>query len=413
MKADGRVVVGRKVDRCPWWVEEKYYPWELEMAVYDLDGQPDVYLTQNRFSGNRRLVQDVSALSCLYADLDYYNVPELAGRPPEVVLEKTLEKVPEPSLAISSGRGLCLIWQHKPVNRMSLPKWNDAQHSLYRSLKVVGADRQATDAARVFRLVGTVNSKNGAAVRTIHNGGQVYDFEKLAEALPVVEEQDAELYDLRIQRAKRGGFKGPRDWTVESLWESRLTDLQTLRRLRWGRQMDDFKDRWLFLAGVAMSWLVDSYPVLERELLGLAEEIGWSSRRQARQKMAQVFERVVRAARGETIEFKGREWDPRYHHKTGTIIERLEITSEEQREMTTIISDNEYRRRKQIRDNEQKLRKRRAAGSKSAEQYNSGRKSVTARKRADARMLKSTGLSTKEIAYMMGTSEPTVRRYLK
>jgi DNA-binding CsgD family transcriptional regulator len=380
-------------------------------------GEPDTFITQNRFSGSRRLTQDVQELSCLYSDIDYYGVPDLAGQPPEQALEQALEQgLPEPSLAISSGRGLCLIWQHQPMSRKELPKWNHAQHSLYRSLKVVGADFKAKDAARVFRLVGTVNSKNGATVRTVHNSGQVYDFEKLAEALPVVEEQDgAELYDLRVQRAARGGFKGPRHWTDETLWEARLTDLQTLRRLRHGRQMDDFKDRWLFLAGVAMSWLVDSYPVLERELLGLAEEIGWTDRRKAKQRMQAVFQRIVMLARGETVEFAGREWDPRYHFKQGTLLEWLEITSadEEGLQLTQIISGNEYRRRKRVRDNEQKRRKRRAAGGKTAEQYNSGRKSVTARKRADARMLKSTGLSTKEIAYMMGTSEPTVRRYLK
>jgi hypothetical protein len=303
MKADGTVVLARG---GPPWQEQDLRPFELDMGVYDLAGKPDAYITQNRFSGSRRLVQDVSTLTCLYADLDYYNVPELAGRPPEAVLEKALEKVPEPSLAISSGRGLCLVWQHKAVGRTELPRWNDAQHSLYRSLKVVGADVKAKDAARVFRLIGTVNSKNGAMVRTLHNGGHVYDFEKLAEALPVVEEQDAEVYDLRVQRAARGGFKGPRVWTEETLWESRLTDFQTLRHLRFGhRGMSDFRDRWLFLAGVAMSWLVDSHALLERELLGLAEEIGWSDRRKARQKMGQVFERVVMAARGDDRRVQG------------------------------------------------------------------------------------------------------------
>lgn len=407
--SDGQVVV---VPRGRWDESEAWRPYELDAALYDRAGEPDTFITQNRFSGRRRLTQDVSALTCLYSDLDYYGVPDLAGLSPEAVLERALEKVPEPSLAISTGRGLCLIWQHKPLNRASLPKWNDAQHSLYRSLKVVGVDSAAKDAARVFRLVGTVNSKNGAVVRTIHNSGQVYDFEKLAEMLPE-SEQDAEVHDLRIERAKRGGFKGARAWSEETLWESRLTDLQTLRDLRYGRQMDDFKDRWLFLAGVAMSWLVDPYALLERELMVLAEEIGWTDRRKARQKMSQVFERVVMAARGETIEFKGREWDPRYHHKTETIIESLEITSEEQRAMSTLIGPEEYLRRKRLRDKEYQRKRRRGKGAGTRDQYK--QKMVGERKKntATARELKHAGLSTAEIADEMEVSERTVQRWLK
>lgn len=417
VKADGRVIVGRRVDWYPGWAQEKYYPWELDAGVYDLAGQPDVYITQNRFSGSRRLTQDVSALTCLYADLDFYNIPDLAGRPPEEVLEKAMEQgLPAPSLAISSGRGLCLVWQHQPLNRTSLPKWNDAQHSLYRRLKVVGADSAAKDAARVFRLAGTVNSKNGAVVRTIHSSGRVYDFEKLAEALPVVEEQDAEVYDLRVQRAARGGFKGPRRWSPETLWEARLTDLQTLRRLRYGRQMDDFKDRWLFLAGVAMSWLVDSYEVLDRELMGLADEIGYSSRnRRPREEMNAIYQRIEMLARGETVEYKGREWDPRYHFNQDTLLEWLEVAPEDEEglKLISVISEAEYSRRKRLRDKVAKRRKLRDEGVPSRGHYDAIRKAVRDQRASEACELKHAGLSTNEIAETMKVTKRTVQRWLK
>lgn len=199
------------------------------------------------------------------------------------------------------------------------------------------------------------------------------------------------------------------------MWEARLTDLQTLRRLRYGeRRMGDFKDRWLFLAGVAMSWLVDSMEVLDRELMGLAHEIGYSSRnRRPREEMNAIYQRIVMLARGETVEYKGREWDPRYHHKTERIIESLEITSEEQRAMSTLIGPEECSRRKQIRDNEQKRRKRRDEGIPSRGHYDAIRKAVRDQRASEACELKHAGLSTNEIAETMKVTKRTVQRWLK
>lgn len=423
LKAEGQVGVARILPEPTGWKEDNWQPYELENVLAGVEGQTDTYLSQNRFTKKRRLVQDVLELCAIYSDLDYYNAPELAGLPAEAALEMAVERlqeasIPMPSLGISSGRGLQLTWRHHPVSRKELPRWNESQRRLFQVLKKLEPDAVTLHAAQVLRLAGTTNSKNGAEVRTLYNSGVVYDFEDLAEALPPVEpeQEDAEVYDLRVQRAARGGFKGPRGWNEETLWEGRLTDLQALRRLRFGRQqMGDFKDRWLFIAGVAMSWLVDSYAVLERELMGLAEEIGWTNRRKARQKMNQVFERVVMAARGETVEFNGSQWDPRYHYHNETIIKRLEITPVEEREMNTIIGPEEYNRRKKTRDREYQHRKRRAHGVPTRNQYNEQRRAEARKKAALARELKAAepDLTAGEIAAKMGASVSSVRGWLK
>ncbi len=44
--------------------------------------------------------------------------------------------------------------------------------------------------------------------------------------------------------------------TKATLWEARLSDLQRLRERRFmDVQMADYRERWMFLSGVAMSWL--------------------------------------------------------------------------------------------------------------------------------------------------------------
>lgn len=108
-------------------------------------------------------------------------------------------KLPYPSLAISTGRGLALVWRHEPVSKHVLPKWARCQQCIIEALEELGADPGAKDAARVLRLVGTYNSKSGTLVEIIsENLDEVWEFGDLAEdILPVPQERFEE------QRARR------------------------------------------------------------------------------------------------------------------------------------------------------------------------------------------------------------------
>ncbi len=409
------------------WIPDtnSYHPWELDMVLYDIAGQQDVYATQNRFEGRRKVLQQhVRELSTLFADCDFYDVPELVGCTPEAVLELALERlrsagIPEPSLAICSGRGLYAGWLHSPVGWKELPRWQDCQYRIWRVLESLGADPRARDAARVLRLVGTTNSKNGGPVYALRNTGPRRPFEELAASIFSAdlgedeEQAGADLYDLRAQRAARREYKAPRRRTERSLWLGRWVDLQALRRLRYGEeQMGDFRDRWLFLAGVALSWITDppEPEFFERELLGLAEEWGGWDEERSKSKLQAVLERVRMVARGETVTWEGIEVDARYHYRTQTIVDLLEITSAEQREMFNLIGADEKRRR----NTQSRRDKRRAAGAQPRAQYYQLKNAAHLKKREAARRLhRDLDLSTAEIAQVMGESARNVRRLLK
>ncbi len=188
--------IGRKLPGPPYCKQDSYQPWELDMVLYDAEGRYDLYLTQNRFEGRRKVLQQhVWELSALYVDVDYYDVPELAGRPPEAVYEMALALlreagIPEPSLAFCSGQGIYLVWLHTPVGWKELPRWQDCQYRLYKLLKPLGADAHARDAARVLRVVGTTNSKNGDLVYALCDAEPRRGFEELAERMLRAEEDD-------------------------------------------------------------------------------------------------------------------------------------------------------------------------------------------------------------------------------
>lgn len=104
----------------------------------------------------------------------------------------------------------------------------------------------------------------------------------------------------------------------------------------------------MFVAGVGMSWLAMP-AVLQRELFALAREVGGWTEGRTRSKLQAVFRTSREAVAGKRVEWAGVDWDPRYRLKNQTIIEWLEITPEEEREMRTIISDDERRRRDRAR----------------------------------------------------------------
>lgn len=249
----GTVALAHNTLRGRW--REHVYP--VEVAVELLNhyrGMQNVYLSTQRFSGRRNIAKLLS-LSSLYADLDFYKTGH-AGWHPYQVLDLALEKlvaaeIPPPTLAISSGRGLYLIWQHEHIRRTALPRWNACQRQLCQLLKPFGADVQAKDAARVLRVIGTRNGPE--TVYSLLPVGEVYEFNGLADqVLPMTQ---AQIHDLRIQRAMRAAKRPsersqapPEGFSQATLWEARLTDLQTLRWLRFmDVQMSDYRHRWLYL----------------------------------------------------------------------------------------------------------------------------------------------------------------------
>jgi hypothetical protein len=408
----GRVVIAHKDgDR---WKQRSYEVSDLPEIIPAVAGLEDAYISQQRFYFKRTITQ-LLQLGAMYVDVDFHTVPELAGMDARGVLEDVLialgrSRMPAPTMAIASGRGLYVIWLHEAIPRAAIGRWNACQKELWRVLKPFGADRGALDAARVLRLAGTKNSKNGATVEQIAPPGEVWNFDDLAEEiLPYTRE---ELYDLRIQRAARAARKPsksrqrpPQGFTQQTLWEGRLTDLQKLRALRWfGDLPPGQRDNWMFIAGVAMSWLAASPKSLNEELRELSKEAARWPDPESGRRLSAIMKRAHMAANGERVEWNGVQIDPRYRFKNQTIIELLEIEGWEMEEMSVIISSDEARKRHRERESQ----RRREAGMKERSEY----LGIASHNHREAHRLRSEGLTQRQIAGTLELSERWVRKLL-
>ncbi len=326
----------------------------------EFNGNVDCYISQNRFRYKRRRVATLLETDALFSDEDYYKVPGLEYAHPHYVWDLMLEKlqregIPEPSLGISSGRGIQPIWLHTPLDARHVARWNQCQERICEALQEFGADRMARHAATVLRLVGSIHGKTGNRVECFAGSGNTWDFEDLAYEIEPIRKKEPrhtkKTASLYVKAAKAGRRFGPRAWNGASLWATRFDELRIIREHRWPEGIPEgSRDKWLFLAAVAFTWI--GHPTrLDPEISELARQCGgtWTEA-DTRTAYSAALARAIKAAKGETVSWGGLDLDPRYRMKSSTIVEWLGLDESEMRAygLRNLVSEDHRREQKAI-----------------------------------------------------------------
>ncbi|WP_152415279.1 hypothetical protein [Caenispirillum salinarum] len=351
------------------WSEKLMAIADLHHEAENLAGRHDIFMSQNAFYRWRRVV-NIASLKACYVDLDYYNVPSLAHSTPEAVAQYVLlclddEGVPQPSYILFTGRGLLCTWLIEPLPASALERWTAVQRKLATVLTTHGADRRALDAARVFRLAGTINGKSGKTVRLVwpkHQEPYRYTFDDFAfEVLDLTREEISSRKKRKTNRRtdRKLSNKSKKSLSITTWWEAVLADLRRLRQHRWPNGLPPgHRNDWLFLACLAMSFVVPQ-SMLRRECQGLASEAGsgWTSH-EIDQHVSAVLRRTAAAGRGETGQWEGQKIDPRYRYSAATIIFMLNITGDEMRQagLRALIDRDRRRELKGVAEAERRRR---------------------------------------------------------
>nr|BAB58973.1 replication protein [Bacillus sp. KSM-KP43] len=226
--ADGWITVARKGESNSF-IQKHYKPTELADKLTEWLGE-DVFFSQNTFYRPQRSIENVRQLRSLYTDLDFY----LFNYDPSWVMGKLQheffgQSIPEPNLIIFSGQGIVLIWLLDPVPHKALPLWQAVQNHFLSQLEELGGDPKAADAARVFRIAGSVNSKNGAEVRAEFRHDHKYQLRQLQyDYLPELNDE------INPPKKKKRGRKKrvAQLFNTYKLHYARLMDLVRLVELR-------------------------------------------------------------------------------------------------------------------------------------------------------------------------------------
>ncbi|MBO3374954.1 DNA-binding response regulator [Clostridium perfringens] len=309
-----------------------YSQWHYKYAeLKDLDMRDEnIYITLNTFYKPCRRLENIKELNTLFIDLDYYKTGKTKNQV-LMDLEKNYfnQSIPIPNYVIDSGRGMYLIWIINAVPSKALPLWKAVQEYLYNQLKCFGADRQALDATRILRVPGSINSKSKTVVNILDEYEYIYDLREI---------QNEFLPELRPYEKKKGRpSKINYIYRERSLYYGRIQDIIKLCELR-EYDLKGHRELILFLYRYYICSFTEDIEKALNDVLELN-----SMFRQA------LSEReVIRATR--SAERCYLDKNKQYKYRNETLIELLEITKEEQRYMTIVISKEEYKRRKRIRN---------------------------------------------------------------
>lgn len=349
---------------------------EIENVRYeDLDkiekykGQENIFITPNTMYMPVRKVENIRQLRALFQDID---CEKIGLHKTEVIYLIWIlyyqNKIPKPSLVIDSGRGLHIYWIIENAPYGALQTWQELQDNFYHKLKYVGADKRATDGARVLRLPNTINTRSKTECTVLYSEFIEYSMYDLREKYLNYKSKSKQL---KIQQTKNTDKKViyNRFFNSYSLHMARAEDMETLCKLR-KYNVKGYRNMiihcYAYWKGIyirdefelesTVIELNNSFiePLKENEVLSIVRSVG-----KAIDKFI-AYEQGIRSGEDKRVT-KGMRDKGGYWYKNETLIERLEITKSEQKHMKTIIgTDEKYKRKNEKRTprNENGLTKR-------------------------------------------------------
>jgi hypothetical protein len=402
-EADGYITLAKKTEKG----FQQYHvkPKRLALKLSKWLGE-DVYFSQNTFYKPQRQIELIRQLRSLYVDLDCYllnyNPKWIIGK---LELEFFNQSIPEPSLIIFSGRGVVLVWLIDPVPYQALPLWQAVQNHFVKQMKAMGGDTRATDAARVFRLDGSINSKNGETVQVQYRHDYRYvlrDIQK--EYLP-------EIQPKKKTRGRRKTIE--RLYNTYSLHHARLLDLVKLVELR-NYDLKGYRETILFLYRYwQCCYVADSEEALRQTLIfnsQFTEPLSEKEVIRATKSAEKAWKAKNNTEANRIAKEKGYP-GAGYNLKNAKIIEWLDITEEEQLQLQTIIGRNEKRKR----NTKAKREQRRKEGVKTREEYLSAQKDKTEDKLwiLQKALSRYPNATQKELGSKLGLSQQRIAQLLR
>ena len=307
--------------------ENGYSQWHYkyaELKETDLAGE-NVYITLNTFFKPYRRLECIKELNALFIDLDYYKTKFTKEQIIMNLEENYFNKaIPATNYILDSGRGLALIWLINKVPSKAIPLWKAIEEYLYKQLKEFGADRQALDATRILRVPGSINSKSKTVVSIIDEYDYIYDLREIQkEFLPELKPKDK-----KKGRPKKINYI----YRERSLYYARIQDITKLCELR-EYDLRGQREIILFLYRYYLCSFTEDVQKALEDVLELNGMFIYPLKENE----------VIRATR--SAEKCYLDKNKEYKYKNDTLIELLEITEYEETQMSTIISNREYKRR--------------------------------------------------------------------
>ena len=377
--------------------------------VEEVKGDNDIFVTPNTMYKPSRCTDNIRQFRALYIDIDGIEGSNIYVSY-EVFALADSGAIPKPSMIVNSGRGIHLYWRINNAPYGALATWQELEDYLYKKLKYLGADIKATDGARVLRLPGTYNSRNNSLCRVLYIDDELtYSMYDLREKYL---NYSFKKHQLEFQQTKKSNKTviNNKFFNSYSLHIARIQDILTLCKIRKYR-VNGYRNFILhcyaYWEGIYLRDYDELYNVVIELNNSFTEPLKLSEVKSILRCVPKAIERFIAYEQGlrsgeDKRVSKGMRDKEGYWYKNETLIERLDITQEEQKHLKTIISSDE----KYKRNNERRRKTRR------------GSDGLTQRERKKLELIEKVkalfdeGLKQVEIAKKLGISKGRVSQIL-
>lgn len=385
----------------------------------------DSYNSIATFNTTKRTRANIELLTEHYIDIDNHLSPLSKEQAQEFLNEVLLPlfdiSMPIPSQVVYSGRGLQLHFNLEGAD--DLIKWEYTQQALLERVQAIcysqnallnayglEIDKSCKDSARVLRTIGTRNSKSNTYTELLFSDEKaIYTQDEIIGNYNL---------DFTMPRGRYAGtkvklneYKGLNKHQVLKATQRQLKEFKTYSRLysretlNQARQQDLFK----IIALRNLKCINEGY---RNNLLSIAVQLLRENTNDINYLINELLE--VNSWFNEPLkEQEVISWcysavGKQLHFSNKYIINKLNITQDEQKQLITIIS-------REVKNNRYYIKNADYLKAKQQERYkpikfiNSVNKTTL---KAKARQLKEQGLKNKEIALKLNVSDRTIRRYL-
>ena len=379
----------------------------------DLSGQEvNVYHSNNSFYMPKRGQATLYNLNALYMDLDCHKQDFDYQQALYWLKEEFYEvKVPTPTFTVFTGRGLQLYWSIETAPRQAVDLWLLLQTRIAEELApisefVAGMKVDTVvvdDVSRVFRMVGTKNTHTNTVATVVDHYNYRYTMSEIRENYYPDLGAKAPGRKKATKEREVAPTNIMRLHTALMLRCARADDLIKLIELRNG-DMKGKRDELLFIYG----WTVVSKTCQKERFVRELEAINVLfkeplSDKEIRYKARHIYDKYSSKVLKKENPKQFYEHFDTYIFRNDTIIKKLEITEDEQKQMSTIIA----KREKYDRKNEKRRNNRRnEAGLTKKQQEKADLK-------AEIKLLLASGMSLRTIAKELNISLGKVQRTIK
>ena len=377
---------------------------------YFLSINKDTYMSVNSFYAPIRKAECIRKINALFLDLDNHNLnmDKYSLDSALYFLENDYfnKVIPEPSLIVATGRGLQLYFKIENLPKQALPLWQLVQNKMIERMqdfdyKGFEIDKSCSDVSRVFRLCGTLNTKSNTKARIIDINNNCYRLDELIqeyfESLQITKKRTKKNKTLKEKKVLNL-------YNLYSLHYARLNDIVKLQELRGGECKGD-REFMCFLYRYYSILYVQDYDRALYDTLdfnqGFTEPLKDKEVIKQTKSAEKAFEEWLKEEKNGVYKRGG------YNYANSTLIRRLSITEDEQKELSTIISKEEKNRRKNItnKENYKKARRNKNGLTKKQQELEDLRIRVLE--------LREKGFTIREIAENLELSKSKVGRLVK